>query len=177
MEARRAGSFRAGGGAEFREQARLNPGPDGFAGVVRVEFGELAENLAGALVVDLRNGYFDGYDLVSARTFVGSGGNAAIAHAKLLAALRTRRNAKLGAAVDGGDIDAAAERGFRDGDGQRDVNVVRSTREDGMRTAADDEVQIAGRSAMEPGVAFAGEADALASRVPGLMRNSRGSVR
>ena len=70
--------------------------------------------------------------------------------------------------VDGGHFDFGAQGGFGNGDGDGDVDVVAGAFEDGVRAGLDDQVEVAGGAAAGAGVAFAGEADALAVAGSGL---------
>ena len=88
--------------------------------------------------------------------------DALAAQAEHLAGLGFGRNLDLGVAVQGGDVDLAAQCGSGEADRHFAVQVVVVALEHGVRLDLDDHVEIARRAAVDAGFAFAGEADAVA---------------
>src|SRR5580658_1185483 len=135
---------------------------------------QFAQNFFGALVLHFGNNDLNLDDLIATLTFTRCAGHALLAHAQLLPGLCSGRNLELCAAgmvtvaVDGGHLNACAERGLHRGDRYGDVNVVRDAAEELVMAYADDEVEISRGRALGACVAFAGEANALAVARAGL---------
>src|SRR5690606_2780877 len=83
--------------------------------------------------------------------------------AELLAGLGAGGNLHLGAgAVDRRDLDAAAQRRRRHGEGHPAVNIRAVALEQAVRLDREEDVEIAGGRRAQPGLAFAGQPDARA---------------
>ena len=111
---------------------------------------------------------FDLYDLVATRAFFGGRGDALLAQSQSLPALSSGRNFELGAPIHGGHFDLGAQRGLTRSNRHGDVNVIAFAAKHRMLARAHDNVKIAGRAAMAAGIAFAGQAYALAIARSGL---------
>ena len=70
-------------------------------------------------------------------------------------------NLDLGVAVERRDLDLAAERRGGEADRHLAMQVAALALEHRVRLQVDDDVEVAGRSAVEAGLAFAGQADAI----------------
>src|SRR6202034_4641722 len=103
------------------------------ARIFRVELFQLLHQVSDTLV--FRLGYYDLYfhDLVATLAGLLGRRRAFFAEAKLLAAVRGRRNADLRAAIDRRHLDLGAERGFADGDWHDRVEIVSAAIEERMR--------------------------------------------
>src|SRR5262249_11925043 len=103
----------------------------------------------------------DLHDLVAAMTLLGRRRNALFAQTEFLSALGAGRDFEMRAAVDGRHFDLGAERGLHRGDRHRDIDVVAFPAKHRMLTDADDDVEVAMRTAARSCVALAGQTDAL----------------
>src|SRR5262249_15468841 len=110
-------------------------------------------------------------DLVAARSVFRRRRHTLLAKAQLLAALCARRNPQLRPSVDSWDIDLGAQRGFPRGHWDGHVDIVALAMKHRMLTGANDDIEIAWRAAVRPGIALAGETYALAVARPGLHRD------
>ena len=88
--------------------------------------------------------------------------DALAAQAEDLPGLGLGRHLHLGRTVERRNIDLAAEGGLREADRHLAVKVVALALEDAVLLEVDDDVEVAGRAAVHPGLALAGEADAIA---------------
>ncbi len=88
--------------------------------------------------------------------------DALAAQAKDLPGLGLGRHLHLGRAVERRDLDLAAEGGLRKADRHLAVQVVAIALKHPVRPEMDDDVEVAGRSAVHAGLALAGEANAIA---------------
>src|SRR6185312_1743406 len=89
---------------------------DRLARILGVEFGELAQQLAAALVLELGHADHHFHVLVSANAVVLGRNHAAFAHAELLPRLRARGNVEQRLALDGGHADLGPQGGLGDAD-------------------------------------------------------------
>jgi hypothetical protein len=88
--------------------------------------------------------------------------DALAAQAEHLAGLGFGRHLELGHAVEGGDLDLAAQRSNREADRHFAMQVVVVALEYGVRLEVDLHVEVARRAAIDAVFAFAGEPDAVA---------------
>src|SRR5450755_2076775 len=88
--------------------------------------------------------------------------DALAAQAKHLPRLGLGRHLDLGRAVERGNLDLAAERRLGEADGHLAVEVVAIALEDAMGLQVHDDVEVPRRAAVHAGLAFAGQADAVA---------------
>src|SRR5581483_8193346 len=149
----------------------LDFGPEVGARIIRVQLGELAKQLLGALVTRSRHADLDFDDLIAPHAVAGSRRHAFFAKAKLLPRLRAGGNFQQGASIDGRDLDLGAERGLADAHGDSEMNVISLAMEKGVITGANDHVQISGSAATVAGITFAWNADALSIARPCLDAN------
>src|SRR5271157_1238533 len=136
--------------------------------VLVVQLGQLAHDLAAALVVEVRHRHFDSHNLVAALLGPLRVLHAALPHAQLLPALRAGRNLQLRAPVNGGHVHLGSQRSLGDCHRNGQMDVVAHASENGVRAGADDEVEIAGSAAVRPGVTLALQTDALPVARPRL---------
>src|SRR5512134_378172 len=76
--------------------------------------------------------------------------------------LRLRRNLHGRLAVEGGDVDLAAQRGDGEADRHLAMQVVAVALEDRVLAQVDDDVEVAGRTAVDARFTLAGEPNAVA---------------
>ena len=136
--------------------------PEFGAWIFGIQLRQLAQNFLGTLVARHGDCSLDFDDLISAFPFFGGRWNALLAQSKLLSGLGSGRNFQHGTAIDGRNLNFGAERSFGDGNGDSKMNVVAFAPENRVVSSADNHVEIPGRAAMRSGVAFAGNANALA---------------
>src|SRR5580692_7141860 len=123
---------------------------------------EFFHQVAHALVHGRRHDYLDFDVLVAARAVAGTG-HAFFFQAQRLAAVCRRRDAHERAAVDRGDFDFCAQRGFAHRDRNFGVQIVAAAFEERMRLYVHAQIQIAWGRAHGSCVAFARDADAAAT--------------
>src|SRR6185295_15726057 len=87
--------------------------------------------------------------------------DALAAQAEHLAGLRLDRNLDLGAAVERGNLDLAAQGRLREADRHLAVQVVALALEDAVGLQVHHDVEVAGRAAIHARLALAGQADAI----------------
>src|SRR3984885_536175 len=127
--------------------------------IFRVELVQLLHQISNTFV--FRLGYYDLYfhDLVAALSGLLGRRRAFFAQAKLLAAVRGRRNAYLRPAVDRRHFDFCSERRLADGDRHDRVEIVSAAIEERMRGHFRDDIEIARRRAADSRIAAAGDSD------------------
>src|ERR1700730_2093871 len=145
--------------------------PEFRSRIFRIQLGQLPQDLLGALVPGHRHGELDLDDLVPASALLGGRGHTLFAQAKLLSGLGSRRNLEQSAPVDGWNLNLRSQRRFRGSHRNGDANIVAFAVKDGVVGGSDDHVEIAPRTAMRSGIAFARDAEALAIAGPGLDSN------
>src|SRR5215469_2357173 len=136
--------------------------PQFLPGIARVELLHLLPQFADLEIASFRHLDFDFDDLVAPSSFFRRRRNALLAKAQLLTALRAWRNPQLRPAVDGWDLDLGAQRGFPRGHRDSHVDIVAVAMKHRMVSGANDDIEIARRTAVRPGIALAREANALA---------------
>src|SRR5579883_1550347 len=86
-------------------------------------------------------------------------GNALVLEPELRAGLRAFRDLQLVRLFERGDFDLGAERGLRDIDRNGAVQVLLAALEKRVRLHLEEDVKVAGRAAVYPGLPFVGEAE------------------
>ena len=106
-----------------------------------------------------RNGNLDGDVVIASNGIVAESGNPALGHEEFALRLHARRNLEIDETVDGANLHGAAEDGFgvRDGRRRTDVDVF-ETRQLGIVSDVDENVEIARRTASATGVTLASDA-------------------
>jgi hypothetical protein len=79
-----------------------------------------------------------------------------------LACLRSGRDFQLRAAINRRHFNLRAQRGFRNCNRNSYIYIVYVAREDGIGSGANNQIQISGRTAVDPGISFAGQTNSLA---------------
>src|SRR5215472_6297082 len=122
-----------------------------------MDFGQLAEQLAGLFVIGRRSLHHDLDDLIAAPvlTLIEY---ALFAHSELLTALGALRDFQHRAPIDGWNLDLRPEAGLIHPHGNGDFDVVAVAAEEGVILDANGYVEVAGRSAHRARVPFTGNA-------------------
>src|SRR5580693_1661653 len=132
------------------------------ARIIGIQLCQLPQNFLRALVARHGDRRLDLNDLISTCAFLRGRWNALLAQPKLLAGLGSGWNLEHRAAINGRNLDLGAERRFANAHRNGQVNIVALPMKDRMISGANDHIEVAGRSSMGSGVAFAGNANALA---------------
>src|SRR5947199_785478 len=144
------------------------------SGILGVELGQFAQELFCLFIAwhwncDL---HFD--NLVSAMAFFGRRWHALFPQPEFLAGLRSRRDFELRPAINRWHFDFCSQRGFGCGDRDYDVDVIALAMEHGMVTGTDNDVEVSGWTAVQPGIAFTRNSNALSVAGAGLDSHFKG---
>src|SRR6185437_13937243 len=125
------------------------------ARVRRIQLRILAQQILRLFRNHFRQNHLDFNKLVALRARIAQRRRTFIAQPKLLTRLRSRRNAQLRLTFNRRHLNLRAERGFRNGDRDRHVDVVALAREILVWTNIRDDVQVARGRAKPAALAFA----------------------
>src|SRR3989442_3574135 len=100
--------------------------------------------------------------------FFGRRWHALFPQPEFLAGLRSRRDFELRPAINRWHFDFCSQRGFGCGDRDYDVDVITLAMEHGMVTGTDNDVEVSGWAAVQPGIAFTRNSNALSIAGAGL---------
>src|SRR2546425_900129 len=131
------------------------------SGILGVELRQFAQQFLRLFIAWHWNCHLNFDNLVSAAAFFRGRRHALFPQPEFLAALRSRRDLELGAAINRRHFDFCSQRGFGCGDRDYDVDVIALAMEHGMVTGADNDVEVSGWAPVQPGIALAGDANAL----------------
>src|ERR687886_2933091 len=131
------------------------------AEVFLLDLGELFEE-APLLARERGRRHHGDRDVEVAAPAPAQGGHAVAFQAEDRAGLRARRDLQRLLPAERGDAHLGAERGLREGDGDRGVEVVALPLEDLVLFDVDDDVEVSGGAALRPRLALAGEPQARA---------------
>src|SRR2546422_3256338 len=106
--------------------------------------------------------------------FFGRRWHALFPQPEFLAGLRSRRDLELGTAINRRHFDFCSQRGFGCGDRDCDVDVIALAMEHGMVTGTDNDVEVSGWTAVQPGIAFTRNSNALSIAGAGLDSHFKG---
>src|SRR2546427_1284883 len=131
------------------------------SGILGVELGQFAQELFCPFIARHRNCHLNFDNLVSAMAFFGRRWHALFPQPEFLAGLRSRRDFELRPAINRWHFDFCSQRGFGCGDRDCDVDVITLAMEHGMVTGADNDIEVSGWAAVQPGIALTRNSNAL----------------
>src|SRR5260370_39756365 len=146
----------------------LDLAPEFFPRILWVQLSQLPQQFLSLLVARHRhrNLHFD--NLVAPQSILGSRRHALLPQPKLLARLRPRSNLQHAPPINRGHFNLCSQRRFRHRHRYCDVDVVALAPEQWVLIYADDHVEIADRTAPQPGIAFSRNPNALPVAGSGL---------
>ena len=161
----------------FLDPPKLYLRPNRFPRILRVQLRKLPQNLTRPFIPHLRHCHLHCDNFIAARPFPCHRWHPAIPHAQLLPALRTRRNSQLRAPIDRRHVDAAPSAASLTVTGRVRCMSSPCRANTGCVPVRIIRYRSPGVPPPSPALPFPASRILCPSRVPGLIRNSSGSVR